>query len=390
MRKNRKFYFHLVISLLLIASVLLAAGCGADLPGQDYPGEGGLSSSDASASAGQQTSPSGPAATVPTETEESKPETQPNPATTAPAGDDSNSGTPNAASDFVYEVADDHVRIDGYVGSSPTMIIPDEIEGKPVTHLAELAFARCEVTKAVVPGTITNWYYAFNMNTHIIEVVLMEGITSVDSGVFNDCSSLRKVTLPSTLVSIKQGAFGGCTNLEAISFPEGLKSIETYGFTSCVSLTSIFIPASVEYISPELTFAHCYGLTAIDVAEENTHYVSVDGILFDKNMTTIYAYPSSHSGDTYSVPDTVKTLAPGAFFYPQFLKELYLPDGITEFPVDIICTYDREMLLILPDSVVTITDDLRIANERLKLGGKPGSYADTFAKTHGITYQIVE
>ena len=62
-------------------------------------------------------------------------------------------------------------------------------------------------------------------------------------------------------------------------------------FSGCTSLTSVTIPNSVTSIDSS-TFGGCSSLTAINVATENQNYVSVNGVLYNKDKTTIICYPA--------------------------------------------------------------------------------------------------
>ena len=80
-------------------------------------------------------------------------------------------------------------------------------------------------------------------------------------------------------------------------------------FSWCSQLTAVTIPASVTNIG-SWVFDYCSALTAIHVAEGNTAYSSEDGILFNKDKTTLVCYPIGKTETTYTVPATVTTFTP--------------------------------------------------------------------------------
>ena len=61
----------------------------------------------------------------------------------------------------------------------------------------------------------------------------------------------------------------------------------------------------------------------------NTKYSSQDGILFDKDKTTLIQAPMLIEG-TYTVPNTVKTIGESAFTYCTALEGIILPEGLTK------------------------------------------------------------
>lgn len=141
------------------------------------------------------------------------------------------------------------------------------------------------------------------------EVVIESGVTSVGKNAFSDCSNLTTVTIPDSVKHIGIHAFYKCKSLALITIPKELESIGNAAFYECKELAQIAIPSTVTSIG-ELAFRRCNKLS-IEVDAENPYYVSFDGALFDKNMETLYWYPSA-SGD-YTIPSSVRTIGSMAF-----------------------------------------------------------------------------
>lgn len=66
--------------------------------------------------------------------------------------------------------------------------------------------------------------------TNVEEVVLPEGIETIDSDAFNFCTKLKKINFPETLKVIDHGAFNGCFSLETVILPKVMKEINNYAF----------------------------------------------------------------------------------------------------------------------------------------------------------------
>ena len=108
--------------------------------------------------------------------------------------------------------------------------------------------------------------------------------------------SAEKVDIPEmidgkSVTSIGDRAFDDCTNLTNITIPDSVTSIGDDAFEGCTSLTSITIPNSVTEIG-WYAFENCTSLTAINVASENSNYVSVNGVLYNKDKTELIRYPA--------------------------------------------------------------------------------------------------
>ena len=122
-----------------------------------------------------------------------------------------------------------------------------------------------------------------------------------------------EVTVPDGIEVLGESAFE-FTNVTKVNLPETLKEIKNYCFHSCYDLTEITLPASLKTISEAQAFAYNTSLQAINVAEGNQYFTSVDGVLFDKSLTTLLFYPSGRNrGGEYAIPEGTKALCYTAF-----------------------------------------------------------------------------
>ena len=78
------------------------------------------------------------------------------------------------------------------------------------------------INKDVIP------YGYFNKREDLKEIIVPEGITSIESEAFLDCSSLTTVTIPDSLHRIEFNAFIGCTALQKIVLPSSLNEIDCW------------------------------------------------------------------------------------------------------------------------------------------------------------------
>lgn len=172
-------------------------------------------------------------------------------------------------SDFIYSISNGEVTITGYKGIDTEVVIPDTIEGVPVTSIGNRAFQYCR--------------------------------------------NLTSITIPNSVTSIGSSHYGS----------DG-------AFYGCTSLTSITIPDSVTYIGPE-TFLCCTSLTNITVDTNNTNYSSLDGVLFNKDLSILIQYPVGLTGKySYTIPDGVTDIDHGAFLGCKDLTNIIIPNSVTD------------------------------------------------------------
>ena len=131
------------------------------------------------------------------------------------------------AGDFEYEILDGGAVITKYTGSDTDIVIPDQLEGCPVTSVG---------------------YYAFEAHYDITSVLLPETVKVISEGAFMDCSSLSQINLPDGLTNIERGAFVACVSLGDITLPASVVRVEEEAFTACegISVLTILSP-TLEY-----------------------------------------------------------------------------------------------------------------------------------------------
>jgi hypothetical protein len=124
----------------------------------------------------------------------------------------------------------------------------------------------------------------------------------------------------------------------AVVIPETLGgypvvAIEATAFDhdSAHPLLSLFIPENVTYIAPD-SFEECYSMRALNVDANNSHYTSLDGVLYDKSITNLLRWPTSKTGAIFGspfvVPQSVVHIADGAFRSGLHTTPIVLPSGL--------------------------------------------------------------
>jgi hypothetical protein len=129
---------------------------------------------------------------------------------------------------------------------------------------------------------------------------------------------------------IGDNAFNGCNSFTNVTIPNSVTFIGVNAFYGCNSLTSVTIPSSVASIGT-LTLSSCSSLSAITVDASNPVYCSVDGVLFDKNQTTLILYPGGKTGSYHTIPNGVTSIALFAFEECYSLTSVTIPSSVTNF-----------------------------------------------------------
>ena len=245
--------------------------------------------------------------------------------------------------------------------SNKKIVIPEKVTCNGVEYsvisIGDYAFYECSsLTSITIPQSVTSiGYNAFHGCSSLTSIIIPQSVTSIGSNAFYECSSLTSITIPQSVTSIGYNAFYGCSSLISVNIsdlvawfnisfsvyyggsschsnplqyakklylngelvtdlviPEGVNLIQSYAFHGCSSLTSIIIPQSVTSIGSD-AFYGCTGLMSIDVDKDNQNYASIDGVLYDKNITNLICCPGAVGKTSIEIPKTVTSIEAHAF-----------------------------------------------------------------------------
>lgn len=205
---------------------------------------------------------------------------------------------------------------------------------------------------------------AFKGCTSLSELTLPDSLHDIGSQVFNKCKSLSlikinesnpylstdgkaifnkdgsilytaipltKYVVPSTVKTLKDYAFHSQTDLASITLNEGLLGIGYFSFGECTSLHTITLPSSLSKLPLNSGLSTCYSLESILVDKRNTHYSSDGTALFNSKKDSLIIFPGGIAD--YTIPKTVKTIIPNAFFECDSLHNIQFEDGISDLRI---------------------------------------------------------
>ncbi len=202
--------------------------------------------------------------------------------------------TANPVTDFEYHLDGDYTVIDKYVGDDLSVVIPEEIESKPVISIGREAFKSSAITSVAIPDSVEIINFeAFAECDALTDVKFGNSVTYLGARSFFSCDALEKLELPRNLISLGEYAVSECKSLKEltvpktikrcygfsfslnkslvkINFEDGLEEI-SYSFRQCTALETLMIPASVKRISSYI-FENCNALKDVYFAGDKPDF----------------------------------------------------------------------------------------------------------------------
>lgn len=287
---------------------------------------------------------------------------------------------------FRISIKDGRASITDYKGKENVVMIPARVGQYPVKSVDGSPFLSCP---------------------EHLSVIISEGIQSIHR-IFYYCSHLENVTLPKTLECIEDNTFSHCTHLKTLYIPEGLRSFCWGSINACENLTEISLPNSTRELSG--TIWGCDSLISISVREDHTRFRTIDGNLYSKDGTILHRYAQGKLEHRFEIPAHVTHISPYAFFGSDRLTEIAIPNGVIEIGKGAFRMCKHLLCIHIPDSVTNIDNDAFThhtptislplsrstrrtvhrtspsSSGKLTICAPSGSYAENYAKEHGILF----
>lgn len=229
----------------------------------------------------------------------------------------------------------------------------DILEG--VTNIENGVFEGCSSLKNItIPKGITNiGESVFYGCSSLTSIIIPKGVTSIGDYAFEYCSNLKKVIIQEGLTSIGVQAFSNCNSLININIPEGVTSIERYTFLKCENLLNITMPGSIKIIK-DGAFAQCERLQSIKI---NDNVISIGDSVFENcnDLTNIIVSSNNKNyiddnGVLYTKDKT------RLIHYPAKKENVHyvIPEGVKSIEKFAFGGCDNLMNITIPDGATTI------------------------------------
>ena len=230
-----------------------------------------------------------------------------------------------------------------------------------------------------------------------------------------------------SVASIGAETFFVCHSLTSVTIPDSVTSIVNDTFYQCTNLTDVAISASVTDIGID-AFLECESITNITVDSNNEYYSSLDGVLYNKDQTTLiycpngkdsvtipdsvvniadYAFSECYNLTSITIPDSVTSVGEGAFTWCEGLTSITIPDSLNSIEMGTFYACSSLTSITIPNSVTSIGDTAFEFCENLKSITIPNSvasigdevfdecnnivihcYNDSYAKQYAIDNEI--
>ena len=234
-----------------------------------------------------------------------------------------------------------------------------------VSSVGDYAFYRCNsLTIISIPNSVTSIKRgAFYACSGLLSITIPDSVTSISNYAFESCSGLTNITLPDSMVSIGAFAFYSCSALKSIAIPDGVTSIEGHTFYKCGSLTSITIPDSVTSIG-NYAFWNCSSLMSVTLPDSMTSIgeraffgcSSLTSVTIPDGVTSIEGYTFYYCGSLTSITiaDSVTSIGDWAFQGCSSLTSVTFPDSITSIGDNAFQNCSSLTNVTFPDSITSI------------------------------------
>ncbi|MCD7892061.1 MAG: leucine-rich repeat domain-containing protein [Erysipelotrichaceae bacterium] len=177
------------------------------------------------------------------------------------------------------------IRITSYNGfDSKNIVIPKEINGKPVISIGENVFKNTKVKEIIIPNSVKIILRnAFEGCTNLKHIALPNDLTYIGTCCFSK-SGIESINIPKSVQKISRGCFGQCINLTKVTLG-CVKIIENSAFFGCRNLSEITLPTTTTTLIKK-----CFSstnITKIIIPSEVTKIQS-DCFKGNRNVTCVF------------------------------------------------------------------------------------------------------
>ena len=277
---------------------------------------------------------------------------------------------------FYYKISDGKVIITGVQNrESKNVVIPDEIEGYPVTEIEVEVFYDDKTIESIkLPKYFESLSYTdaevpariFRECENLKSIEISEDnakFKTVDGVLYSNDTILiypggkedKSFEIPNGVKYIEEDAFYGAKNLEEIKIPDSVKQIGNYAFAGCKSLTNLVLPGGAKLQIDGGIISGCSNLESIEIQGDNEDFATQDGILYNKDKSKLIICPDGRKDDV-DILDTVTRIEDFAFAGCTYIKNVQIPNSVKSIGVDAFYECNSLERITIPRSVDCIED----------------------------------
>ncbi len=305
---------------------------------------------------------------------------------------------------YEYQVKYGKVTINKLLRISETdLIIPETIEGYPVTELADGLFKGCDgLVSITLPSGVTEIGDSLFYGCKTLREIKCNGkITSLGSYAFYECNVLETLPDLTAIEDIGEYAFYNCDALTSFNvFPTGLKSIGQYAFYDCDGLLVFLVPDALTSIG-DYAFKSCNALASV-AGCKNVQTIGTECFAECKQLskvdlggklTTLGAgcFSGCEKLSSITMPGTLAAIPDRCFYNCYAISNVTIPTGATKIGNMAFFNCIQLRTLSIPGTgIASIATDsfAGVPLSSLSIYYRPSTYIDSWlAKPENATIQ---
>lgn len=198
-------------------------------------------------------------------------------------------------------------------------VFPDTLKNVDVGKLIDSGVKEMELSKKVESLR----YYAHDC-CYIIPT--LEKLTIAEDNPYYTCENGMLLNKDKTVL------YDIPKNLTELMIPDTVTEFDIYPLTdyNYQNLTKITMSKELIKLKGLDYMPKLYNLTAFEVANDNTVYKSIEGVLYNKDVTDLIWYPMQKKDKSFTMPNTVKKIDTASIMDNPYLETLTLSDSLAE------------------------------------------------------------
>ena len=209
------------------------------------------------------------------------------------------------------------------------IVVPDTLDGYPVTAIGDFAFSAASDVGASWGNTTITYTYNYT------KITLPEGVKTIGRYAFAENKNLKEVVLPESLTDFNYCAFMNCKNLESVNIFDGIECLPDFLFSGCAKLGTLALPDGIKIICD-----NAISITSADLLPESVEYLG-------KELFT------GCTEETVTLPENLKVLR-GTFYKMQALKQIEFNEYLKEIGEKTFQNCNGLTEFYVPDSVTVL------------------------------------